>query len=191
MSPIRLKRNATRSKKRLLGEVVVLVLVVDDQQTPTWLNQENISMRCEWNHQICGLTHQQEWIREMLSYNQYECGFWPIKKWEWINNFDWKQRSFWPNKMRGPTNNYEDHLDLNNPIPPKKDRCWPTGPPWQIMAKCGLCAQILAIEPAQGPQEIGHLKAGHPQGFPYAQSRKLGGFTLRTWKLKTQYLLPQ
>jgi hypothetical protein len=35
MSPIRLKRNATRSKKRLLGEVVVLVLVVDDQQTPT------------------------------------------------------------------------------------------------------------------------------------------------------------
>ena len=56
----------------------------------------------------------------MLSYNQYECGFWPIKKWEWINNFDWKQRSFWPNKMRGPTNNYEDHLDLNNPIPQKK-----------------------------------------------------------------------
>ena len=29
MSPIRLKRNATRSKKRLLGEVVVLVLVVE------------------------------------------------------------------------------------------------------------------------------------------------------------------
>ena len=71
--------------------------------------------------------------------------------WEWINNFDWKQRSFWPIKMCDSINNHGDHLELNNPIPAKKEMFvhWAS-----IMANHGTIQK--------GPKNLGVLPRFEP-----------------------------